>query len=205
MAFEAITNAPRSQKVALGVMLLAIIAAGGYFLVLSPKLADVAGLQGKNTALQSEVRQSRAIAQSLARFRQEAIRLRERLEVAKERLPSEKEIPTLYRQVSDLAFQAGLTVSLFQPKQPLPKDIYSEVPISVSAETGFHQVGSFFERLSRLPRIVTLTEIKLQGIDRPTGTVKADLTLATYLFRPEGAPFPAAPPKGTPGAAPGGR
>lgn len=204
MAFEAITNAPRPQKIVLGVMFLAIIGGGGYFLVLSPKLADVDGLRGRNAALQDEVRKNRAIALSLAGFRQEAIRLRERLEVAKERLPSEKEIPTLYRQISDLAFQAGLTVSLFQPKEPLPKDIYSEVPISVSAEAGFHQVGSFFERLGRLRRIVTLTDIKLQGIERPTGAVKADLTLATYLFRPEGA-VPPAPPKGVPGAKPGAR
>jgi type IV pilus assembly protein PilO len=204
VAFEAITNAPRSQKIALGFMLLAIIIGGGYFLLLSPKLAEVDGLRAKSAALQSELRQNRTIAQTLARFRQEAVRLRQRLEAAKERLPSEKEIPTLYRQISDLAFQAGLTVSLFQPKAPVPKDVYSEVPISVSAEAGFHQLGSFFERLSRLSRIVTLTDIKLQGIERPTGTVRAELTLATYLFRPEGAP-PPAPPKGAPGAKPGAR
>lgn len=204
MAFEAFTNAPRSQKLALGVMLLAIIIGAGYFLLLSPKLAEVDALRSRSFALQSEVRQSRVIAQSLARFRQEALRLRQRLEAAKERLPVEKEIPTLYRQISNLAFQAGLTVTLFQPKEPLPRDVYSEVPITISAETGFHQLGNFFERLSRLPRIVTLQDIKLQGIERPNGTVKADLTLATYLFRPEGAP-PPAPPKGAPGAKPGAR
>lgn len=204
MAFEAFTNAPRSQKLALGVMLLAIIIGAGYFLLLSPKLAEVDALRSRSLALQSEVRQSRVIAQSLARFRQEALRLRQRLEAAKERLPVEKEIPTLYRQISNLAFQAGLTVTLFQPKEPLPRDVYSEVPITISAETGFHQLGNFFERLSRLPRIVTLQDIKLQGIERPSGTVKADLTLATYLFRPEGAP-PPAPPKGAPGAKPGAR
>ena len=36
------------------------------------------------------------------------------------------------------------------------------------------------------------------GIDRPTGTMRADLTLATYLFRPEGSP----PARANPGAAP---
>jgi type IV pilus assembly protein PilO len=204
MAFEAITNAPRSQKIILGVMLLAIVVIGGYFSVLSPKLFDAENLRARLGALEAEVRQSRAIAQNLAGFRQEAIRLRERLEAAKERLPNEKEMPTLYRQISELAFQAGLTVSLFQPKEPQPGEVYSELPIVVSAEAGFHQVGSFFDRLSRLQRIVTLTEMKLQGVERPIGILKADLTLATYVFRPEGAP-PPAPPKGGPGAKPGGR
>jgi len=204
MAFEAMTNAPRSQKIILGAMVLAIFVLGGYFLLLSPKLIDLSDLRGRIGTLQSQVRQSRATAQNLAGFRAEAIRLRERLEAAKEQLPSEKEMPTLYRQISELAFQTGLTVSLFQPKEPLPGEVYSELPITISAEAGFHQVGRFFERLTRLHRIVTLTEMKLQGIARPAETVKADLTLATYVFRPEGAP-PPAPPKGVPGAKPGGR
>lgn len=196
---DPITNAPRSQKILLGVMLLAIIGAGGYFLLLSPKMAEVGGLRSRHTTLQSELIQSRALAQNLARFRQEAARLRERLEAARERLPSEKEMPGLYRRISELAFQAGLAVSLFQPKDPQPKAFYSEVPIVVSLESNFHQLGSFFDRLSRLPRIVTLTAMKLTGIERGGSsqggppTVKADFTLTTYLFRPHGAPPPALP------------
>jgi type IV pilus assembly protein PilO len=135
------------------------------------------------------------VAASLARFKQEAQALRTKLEAAKERLPSEKEIPGLYRQVSDLAFQSGLSVSLFQPKDPATKDIYQEVPISINAEAAYHQLGSFFDRLSRLPRILNLTDLKLAGITRATGTVRADLILTTYVFRPEGAP-PPPPPTG---------
>ena len=195
MAFEIITQAPRPQKIILGVFLLAALVAGGYFLLLSSKMIEVNDLRGQRAAKQADLLQSKAVAASLARFKQEAQVLRAKLETAKERLPSEKEIPGLYRQVSDLAFQAGLSVSLFQPKEPITKDIYQEVPISVSAEATYHQLGSFFERLSRLPRIVNLTDLKLAGISRPTGTLRADIVLATYVFRPEGAP-PPAPPKG---------
>lgn len=193
--WDPITNAPRSQQILLGVMLLVIIGAGGYFLLLSPKRSEVGALRSRHAALQSELTQSRAVARNLARFRQEAALLRERLEAAKERLPTEKEIPGLYRQISDLAFQSGLAVSLFQPKEPQPKDFYSEVPILVSSESGFHQLGTFFERLSRLPRIVSLTTIKLSGIERAAGAVKADFTLATYFFRAPGA-LPPGPPAG---------
>lgn len=195
MAFEIITQAPRSQKTAFGVIVLALLVAGGYYLLLSPVMTEVSGLRAQRITKQAELQQNQAVAASLARFKQEAQALRARLETAKERLPSEKEIPALYRQVSDLAFQSGLSVSLFQPKDPVMKDIYQEVPITVSAESGYHQLGSFFDRLARLPRIVNLTDLKLTGISRPTGTLKADLVLATYVFRPEGAP-PPAPPAG---------
>lgn len=200
MAFEIITQAPRPQKIIFGVILLAVLLAGGYFLLLSPKWAEVNALRQQRAAKEVELIQSRALAGSLARFKQEAQALRARLEAAKERLPSEREIPGLYRQVSDMAYQTGLAVSLFQPKEPATKEIYQEVPISLSAEAGYHQLGTFLERIARLPRIVNLTDLKITGISRPTGTIKADLTLATYVFRPEGAPPPPAP-----GARPGAR
>lgn len=200
MAFEIITQAPRPQKIIFGVILLAVLLAGGYFLLLSPKWAEVNALRQQRAAKEVELIQSRALAGSLARFKQEAQALRARLEAAKERLPSEREIPGLYRQVSDMAYQTGLAVSLFQPKEPATKEIYQEVPISLSAEAGYHQLGTFLERIARLPRIVNLTDLKITGISRPTGTIKADLTLATYVFRPEGAP-----PLPAPGARPGAR
>ena len=190
MAFEVITQAPRPQKIVFGVILLILLGAGGYFLLLSPKMAEVSGLRQQRAAKETEMLQSRALAASLARFKQEAEALRARLETAKERLPSEREIPGLYRQVSDLAYQAGMAVSLFQPREPATKDIYQEVPISVSAESGYHQLGTFLDRISRLPRIINLIDMKITGISRPTGTIRAELTLATYVFRPEGAPPP---------------
>ena len=195
MVFEFIRQAPRSQKIALGVMVLAVIGGAGHFLLLSPKMAEVEQLRTGNASLQSQVTQNRALAAGLATFRQEAAVLRRRLEVAKARLPEEKEVPGLYRQISSLALQSGLTISLFQPKEPKPTDVYDEIPIILTAEASYHQLGEFFERIARLPRVVTLNGLKLEGIQRPTGTVRAELTFATYVFRPEGAPLPP-PPKG---------
>jgi len=190
MALEFITQAPRQYKIIMGVVLLALIGAGGYYLLISPKNAEVNELTTRNASLQGEVAKNRIIAASLARFRQEAAALRQRLEAAKERLPTEKEMPGLYRQMSELAIQAGLSVSLFQPKDPQPKDIYSEVPITISAEAQYHQLGEFFARIARLARIVTLGDFKFVGNDSPKGawSVRAELNLATYLLRPAGAP-----------------
>lgn len=188
MAFEVITEAPRAQKIALGVVLLALIGgAGTYFLVL-PARADVQRLQQEKTALEAKLIQARAESRNLAGFDAKAKELEQRLIAAREQLPAEKEIPALYRQLSDLATQQGLSVSLFQPKSPQVKDYYAEVPIQVTAEGGYHQLGEFFEKVARLPRIVTLSDFKLQRIDRPTGSLLADLNLLTYLLRPEGAP-----------------
>jgi type IV pilus assembly protein PilO len=188
--FAPIVNASKVQKIVLGLLLLLALVSAGYFFLISPLEARVAELRIKNASLQTEVTQNRALAANLERFRQEAAVLKARLDAVLERLPREKEVPPLYRAVSDLAFRTGLAVSLFQPKEPQAKDYYTEVPITLSAEVGYHQLATFFERLGRLPRIVNVDDIRLTGLNKPVSTVRADLTLVTYTYRAHDTPAP---------------
>jgi type IV pilus assembly protein PilO len=192
---DVLANAPRPQKIAAGVLGLVVIAALGYFMV-SPKSAERDALRQKSEVLREEVAKARIEEAGLRTFRAQADALRKRLELAKGRLPSEREIPGLYRQVSDLALQAGLAVALFAPKPGENRETVTEIPIAVSAEGTYHQLGNFLSRIGRIPRIVNLGDFRLAGVERPTGSLRAELTLATYLFRPEGSP----PATGTPGA-----
>jgi type IV pilus assembly protein PilO len=186
-------NLPRSQKVLLGVIGLVVAAAIGYFFLLAPKMLERDTLHQRNESLKADVAKARLDESNMRQFRVQASALRKRLEAARERMPGEKEIPGLYRRITDLAAQSGLSVAVFAPKPPEERDVYSEVPISVIAEGSYHQLGQFFEQVGRLPRIVATNDMRLVGIDRPTGSVRAELGLATYVFRPEGAPPPARP------------
>ena len=193
-ALDALINAPRPQKLIFGAMVLVIVGALGYFLLISGARAERDTLLEENEVRRAEVLKAKADEANLRPFRVQAELLRKKLDTAKERLPSEREIPQVYRQVSDLATQSGLGVSLFQPKPAEDRDVLSEVPILVTAESTYHQLGAFLERVGKMPRIVSLGEFKLIGIDRPTGTLRAEMTLATYTFRAEGAPPPPAKP-----------
>ncbi len=206
-ALDPLINAPRPQKLIFGTMLLVILGALAYFFLISGARAERDTLLEENEVRRAEVIKAKADEANLRPFRAQADVLRRKLDTAKERLPSEREIPQVYRQVSDLATQSGLGVSLFQPKPAEERDVLSEVPIAVTAECTYHQLGAFLERVGKMPRIVSLGEFRLIGIDRPTGTLRAEMTLATYTFRAEGAPPPPAkpgapaPPPGTPAPA----
>ena len=194
---DPLVNAPTNQKIGFGVMLLAIVGAVGYFLVISPKSLEWDEMRTKSEDIRAKVLKAQSDEARLRPFRLQVAELRKRLEAAKERLPSEKEIPTLYRQLSDLAFESGLGLAIFTPKAPEEREVVAEVPVQVTAEGCYHQIGQFFDRVGHMPRIVALGDFKFTGIDRPTGSLRAEMTMSTYLFRPEGAP----PPK-KPGAAP---
>lgn len=186
--FNPIVNAPKPQKIVLGVMGLAIIGAAAYFLLISPLETKVAQLRTQEASLQRELVQNRAIAADLARFRKEVMELEARINAVKERLPTERELPTLYRTLSDAGTEAGLAVSLFQPREAQIKDYYAEIPIVVNAEGSYHRFGEFLERVARLARVVTVREMKLSRGTRPGSPVRMELTLATYQYRPVGSP-----------------
>ena len=188
--FDPIVNAPKPQKIVLGVVGLAIIGAAAYFLLLSPLETKVAQLRTQAASLEREVVQNRAIVADLARFRREVLELEARIGALKERLPTEREMPTLYRTLSDAGTQAGLAVSLFQPREAQIKDYYAEIPIVINAEASYHRIGEFFERVAKLSRVVTVRDMRLSSGSRPGNPVRAELTLATYQYRPVGSPKP---------------
>jgi len=179
---EIFANAPRSQRIASGVIGLAIVAAIGYF-ILSPRAAERDALRRRNEVLAADALKARADEADLRPFRAQADTLRRRLDVSRRRLPAEREIPALYRQLSDLALQSGLAVALFASKPAQDADSVAEVLISMTAEGTYHQLAAFFSRMGKIVRIVSLGDFRLGGVERPTGTLRAELTLATYLLR----------------------
>lgn len=187
--FDPIVNAPWWQKALLGFIGLGIIVAGSYFLLVSPAETRLNTLRARNASLQKELAEVRVAAADLARTRREVAELEQRLDLMKERLPSEREMPPLFRTITDSAFQVGLGVSLFQPREVKVQDYYVEIPISLTGEGGYHQLGEFFERMAALPRVVTVNELKVTGMPKSGKTpLRAEVTLATYIYRPVGSP-----------------
>ena len=189
-------DGPKLPKVILGIVGLAVIGGLGYFFLIMPAQERIGATKGRIAAVDTELTQARAQIAELARFRREMAELEKRLVALKDRLPTEKETPGLYKTLSEAAQQSGLGVSLFQPREPRPRDYVNEIPITVSAEGGYHQLGEFFERVARMDRVVTVGDLKVTGLTKSKNSMKADMTLATFQYRAAGPP--AAPKPGAP-------
>lgn len=215
---DTLALAPTWQKAVLGLVVLTALGGAGYFVVIAPVESRVSTLGAERDAQRQELVRLRAVAVELTRVRREAAEVERQLEIAKEKLPTEREIPALYRVLSDAAVQAGLAVGLFRPQGSTVRDFYSEIPISVVAEGGYHEVGDFIGRVAALPRATMVGEMKLvaPGADaasasatpskgsrprtpvadegKPRRSVRAEMTLLTYVYRPVGSPPAPKPP-----------
>jgi Tfp pilus assembly protein PilO len=96
----------------------------------------------------------------------------------------------------------------FKPTSIVEKAQYSEWPITLGFEGGFHDLGRFFDRLASMERLISVTDLNIKTKTKPNGrgTVVASCVATTFVFRQEGA-APAATGTPTPASTrpPGGR
>ena len=163
-------------------------------------LEDEAKKQAQLESLQREIRALEVTANKLQEFQREVQLLEAQLETLKRILPADKETPDLMRRVQSLASQSRLNIKNLTPTAEVTKDFYKEVPFALDVEGTYHDLGMFFDRVSRLARLVNMTNVKVKAQTNQTGsnTISASGVATTYVYVDK----PAQPP-GPPGARPG--
>jgi type IV pilus assembly protein PilO len=187
---------PKRQLAIFGAVIGAMIVVGYVMLVVWPKQEEIGRLAAESRKLGTEVEEKRKIALQLPQIEREVQAMDLQLKEVLVKLPEEREIPNLLTQVSTLGQQSGLELSAFRPAKIEPRDFYSEVPINLRAEGTYHTLGTFFDRLSKMPRIVTVGEFRIAPLaaKKPGDkTIAADFGVVTYTYG--GAPAKGGPAK----------
>src|SRR5258707_13170743 len=126
-------------------------------------LEEEAKKQAQLEQLQRDIRILEATANKLQEFQREVQLLEAKLETLKRILPPEKETPDLMRRVQYLASQSSLLIKDFTPAPVATKEFYLEVPINVGVEGTYHNLVAFFDRVSRLSRLINVGNIKVKA------------------------------------------
>ncbi|HWP98949.1 MAG TPA: type 4a pilus biogenesis protein PilO, partial [Vicinamibacterales bacterium] len=170
----------------------------------APMLDELRTREQRLAALRGDIARGLATAQRLPQFRTQVADLERRLDALKSVLPEQKDVGDLLRRLQTLATQSNLTIRAFTPRPIAQKQLHAEWPIGLELEGTYHNLGMFFDRVSRFPRIITIGDLKIRAKEppEPTATITAECTATTFVLleRPAGAPA-AGPPGARPGAA----
>ena len=160
---DLLRSVPLVQKVGLLLMVLAGIIVGFYYYVAEPKSAEIAGLQGAIGTLDSEIQTLTIKVKHLDELIAASKQLEIELAKKKERLPPEEEAIMLLKQVSDLGIRLGLDIKLWKPspKSEDPSKLFVRMPVNVEVSGGYHTAALFFDRINAMPRIVTVSGLKM--------------------------------------------
>jgi type IV pilus assembly protein PilO len=154
------------------------------FLFFLPTSRQIEKLRKENAYLQSEIQKVEEIAGKLNEHKAERAAVELQLKAAAMLLPKQQEIPSLLTNISEQGTNSGLEFISFQPKGETNQEFYAVIPVSISVFGTYHQIGSFLDKLSKLNRIVSVSNI---GLSNPQITGKdamltANLELVTYRF-----------------------
>lgn len=178
---------PRQLYVLAGIIAIGIVA-GWWFYLFKPAWDERDRLQGDLARTEQDLFQKRRISQELPKLEAALADLRRDLDAALTKLPEEKEIPRLLTQISRLGQESGLTFTLFKPGNPVKRDFYAEIPIQIKVDGSYHALGRFFDRLSRMDRIINVTDLKIaQSTARADSKsvraiITAEFTATTFAF-----------------------
>ena len=175
-------NTNHKLLICLATVLVPIVAF--YFLYYSPKSESIAGLERNIVSLKNELRMVKGNAAKLAEQKALMKKVSKQFKEASLVIPAKKEIPSLLTSISSQAMGAGLDILSFKPTSERPQEFYAEIPVSLSVTGSYHNVGHFLDTVSKLPRIVNVSSIKLDSPKIQDGQtlLRASINLVTYRF-----------------------
>src|SRR5437764_3049672 len=184
---NAVNKAPVGQKVGVvAAVIVALTAANWYFFV-DPMQTQINQRQATLRQLEDELIQKQSIANNLAQFKHEKEILERRLQQALTELPNEANIDELIRSLAEVGNKSGLIINDIQPQPEQKQSFYASIPIVMAVTGNYHEVGVFLDAISKLARIVNITNIKMNtpkmGGDKLV--VSASYVATTFRFLPE--------------------
>jgi len=118
-------------------------------------------------------------------------------------LPEEREITNVLQGLQDTASESRLIVSRFSPRDDVLQDSMMAKPVEIEVDSNFNNLRAFFDKMAKLQRIVSITDFKLNQLEKQTGdrTLHAQFLLTAYYAAPENLTPAAVPGKpAVPGA-----
>jgi type IV pilus assembly protein PilO len=171
-------------KVAIAVFLFLLPLVLFYFFWFQPQQERNDQLVTQRATLKRDLQKAKAKAANRGKLQAELNATEERFAEASLLLPKEKEIPALLTNISALGRGAGLDFLTFKPQSDIPQDFYSEIPVDIQVRGPYHNMGVFLDQVSKLDRIVTVSNITMGGPKKESGEMllNSNCRLVTYRF-----------------------
>ena len=185
--FEKIEKISKAQRIMIYCGAITILIGAFVYFSCLPKHKTIDKLNQNYDKLEQQLAAAKRNAMQLGKFRNNMKKAENDYKLVMKALPEKQEIPALLAGISQAGKVVGLEFLLFQPKAEIKKDFYAEIPVSIQVAGNYHNVGLFFDRVSNLPRIVTIQAIKmtpLKGGDKLITSCSA----VTYKFVEEAPP-----------------
>jgi type IV pilus assembly protein PilO len=185
-----IGTAPMSIKLGVFITLFVAILAAGIYFDTQNQLQVLEKHEKQEFQLKEEFKVKTDQAAKLDLYKEQLAEMEASFGALLRQLPSTTEVESLLVDVSQTGLAAGLEVKKFKPSAEEKKGFYAELPISLEVSGSFHQLATFISGIAALPRIVTISDMKLEPFDATeaissSGKLKMSAIAKTYRYLQE--------------------
>jgi type IV pilus assembly protein PilO len=183
---------PRYYGLAIGLVVgLAIV--GLYHFKLSEGVrGDITAEENRIADLQQKIAKGQAAKARLPQLRDQVLILERELEKLLRILPARRNTQELIRRVRALTEQEGFNLKVFDPaERETDREFFKEWPIKINLDGGYHELAQFFDRISRLSRIINVDNLRITARrNQESHTINARFTAKTFVYKEPPPPEP---------------
>jgi type IV pilus assembly protein PilO len=168
-----------------GYLILAVlIFALAFFFYFKPQNVKLKALTAERVKVEAEVQNLKQKKRELDKIEADIAAMTAKLKTLEVNIPQRKETADILRQIQALAYDSRLDVLRFAPGTEINKEFYAEWPIPIQVSGNYHNLGMFFDKLSKFPRVFTIENFTIKVLTRQTdlNTINANWTAKTYFF-----------------------
>ena len=183
---DKIKNLKWHFQLMLMIAVAALIYSGVWYFFTSETRAEVAQLNDQIAELQAKNETARLATQRINEFRSLYASKSSEYEELKVLLPEQREITNVLQGLQDTANGSRMMVMRFSPREDSQQDMIMAKPVEIEVDSNFANLRAFFESMAKLPRIVSISDFKLNQIDKQSSekTLHAQFLLTAYYAAP---------------------
>ena len=147
----------------------AIVTAALYFTVFKSQAEKNASAQH---ALEDKIRENNELESyrpKLKQIEQQLAELKQQLEIEARIVPDEKQIDGFITMLDGEAQKAGVELRRYASKETRSQQYFTEVPFDMELDGPYYSMLNFFDRVSKLERIVNIGNLLVATTKNPSG------------------------------------
>ncbi len=177
-------NWPWPFKAAAFILIFVALQVAGYFIFWQGQMEAIE--KGRaDVAKQKEVfLEKKRLAVNLDAYKQQRAEIEQAFGALLKQLPNKSEMDALLIDINQAGLGRGLAFELFKPADKENfTEFYAELPVNIKVTGNYHDLGAFASDVAKMPRIVLLTDVKL---DPPKeGLLSMEAVAKTYRYLDE--------------------
>lgn len=141
--------------------------AGLFFTVFKTQREANAAAQQRLEAKRKENAELESYLPKLKDIEAQLVNLKQQLEIERRIVPDEKSVDTFMRVMDAEASKAGIEIRRYSAKPYAQKEYYTEVPFDLELDGPYYSMLNFFDRVSKLERIVNISDLLVASVRKP--------------------------------------